>query len=133
MNLGGSFFFSSRSRHTSLTCDWSSDVCSSVLLTVVNDGPMVIGLLLAVVLGPSITTVVLAISLLGWAPYARLIRGEVLKLRTADFVLQARIMGCSSLRIMVTHIFPNIVNTLLILATLSVGLIILIESALSYL
>src|SRR6202165_4589344 len=64
---------------------------------------ILIALLLAVTLGPSLTTVVLAISLLGWAPYARLIRGEVLKLRNADFVLQARIMGCSPVRIMVTH------------------------------
>src|SRR6266498_383785 len=94
---------------------------------------ILIALLLAVTLGPSFTTVVLAISLLGWAPYARLIRGDVLKLRNADFVLQARIIGCSPLRIMLTHIFPNIVNPLLILSTLSVGLIILVESALSYL
>ncbi len=94
---------------------------------------ILIALLLAVILGPSFTTVVLAISLLGWAPYARLIRGEVLKLRNADFVLQARIIGCSPLRIMVTHIFPNIINPLLILSTLSIGLIILLESALSYL
>src|SRR5438067_12541492 len=94
---------------------------------------IVIALLLAVTMGPSFTTVVLAISLLGWAPYARLIRGEVLKLRNADFVLQARIIGCSPLRIMATHIFPNVVNPLLILSTLSVGLIILVESALSYL
>jgi peptide/nickel transport system permease protein len=94
---------------------------------------IVIALLLAVILGPSLTTVVLAISLLGWAPYARLIRGEVLKLRQADFVLQARIIGCSPLRIMVTHIFPNIVNPLLILATLFFGGVILVESALSYL
>jgi peptide/nickel transport system permease protein len=94
---------------------------------------ILIALLLAVILGPSLTTVVLAISLLGWAPYARLIRGDVLKLRNADFVLQARIMGCSPSRIMRTHIFPNIINPLLILATLSVGLIILVESALSYL
>jgi peptide/nickel transport system permease protein len=94
---------------------------------------IVIALLLAVTMGPSFTTVVLAISLLGWAPYARLIRGEVLKLRNADFVSQARIIGCSPLRIMVTHIFPNVVNPLLILATLSVGLVILVESALSYL
>src|SRR5712692_3182966 len=94
---------------------------------------ILIGFLLAVILGPSVTTVVLAISLLGWAPYARLIRGEVLKLRNADFVLQARIIGSSPMRIMLTHILPNIVNPLLILATLSVGLIILVESALSYL
>jgi peptide/nickel transport system permease protein len=94
---------------------------------------ILIALLLAVTLGPSLTTVVLAISLLGWAPYARLIRGEVLKLREADFVLQARIMGCSPRRIMLTHIFPNIVNPLLILATLFLGGVILLESALSYL
>jgi len=94
---------------------------------------ILIALLLAVILGPSFTTVVLAISLLGWAPYARLIRGEVLKLRNADFVNYARIIGCSPRRIMLTHILPNVVNPLLILATLSVGLIILIESALSYL
>ena len=94
---------------------------------------IVIALLLAVILGPSLTTVVLAVSLLGWAPYARLIRGEVLKLREADFVLQARIIGCSPQRIMLTHIFPNIVNPLLILATLFLGVVILVESALSYL
>jgi peptide/nickel transport system permease protein len=94
---------------------------------------ILIALLLAVLLGPSFTTVVLAISLIGWAPYSRLIRGEVLKLRNADFVLQARIIGCSPLRIMITHIFPNIINPLLILASLSVGLIILLESTLSYL
>src|SRR6202171_2391303 len=63
---------------------------------------ILIGFLLAVILGPSLTTVVLAISLLSWAPYARLIRGEVLKLRNVDFVLQARIMGWSPQRIMLT-------------------------------
>lgn len=94
---------------------------------------ILIALLLAVTMGPGFGTVVLAISLLGWAPYARLIRGEVLKLRNADFVLQARIIGCSPLRIMLTHIFPNVVNTLLVLSTLFVGLVILTESALSYL
>jgi peptide/nickel transport system permease protein len=94
---------------------------------------ILIALLLAVTMGPGFTTVVLAISLLGWAPYARLIRGEVLKLRNADFVLQARIIGCSPARIMLTHIFPNVINTLLVLSTLFVGLVILTESALSYL
>lgn len=94
---------------------------------------ILVAMLLAVSLGPSFTTLVLSISLLGWAPYARLIRGEALRLRKADFVAQAIIMGSSPLRIMVTHIFPNIVNPLLILMTLSVGIIILVEAALSYL
>src|SRR5438132_12205171 len=67
---------------------------------------ILIGFLLAVILGPSVTTVVLAISLLGWAPYARLIRGVVLKLRNADFVLQARIIRCSPTLTMLTTFMP---------------------------
>lgn len=94
---------------------------------------ILIALLLAVVLGPSFKTVVLAISILGWAPYARLIRGEVLKIREEAFVAQARIIGSSSLRIMTRHIFPNVVNPLIVIATMNVGLVILMESALSYL
>jgi peptide/nickel transport system permease protein len=94
---------------------------------------ILIAMLLAVSLGPSFTTVVLAISILGWAPYARLIRGEALRLREADFVSQARINGCSPFRIMLKHIFPNIVNPLIVIATMSVGMVILMEAALSYL
>lgn len=94
---------------------------------------ILIALLMAVILGPSFWTVVIAISLLGWAPYARLIRGETLRLRQADFVTQARIIGTSPLRIMGVHIFPNVVNPLIVLATMQVGLVILTEAALSYL
>jgi peptide/nickel transport system permease protein len=94
---------------------------------------ILIALLLAVALGPSFKTVVLAMSILGWAPYARLIRGETLKLREADFVAQARIIGCSPMRIMIVHVFPNVINPLIVIATMSVGLVILFEAALSYL
>lgn len=94
---------------------------------------MLVAMLLVVGLGPSFGTVVLAISMLGWAPYARLIRGETLKLREADFVAQARIIGSSPFRIMFKHIFPNIVNPLIIIMTLQVGLLILVEAALSFL
>jgi peptide/nickel transport system permease protein len=95
--------------------------------------PILVALLLAATIGPGYWTVVLAISLLGWAPYARLIRGEALKLREADFVAQARIIGASPMRIMVRHIFPNIINPLIIMVTLSVGMVILTEAILSYL
>jgi peptide/nickel transport system permease protein len=94
---------------------------------------LLIALLLAVALGPSFTTVILALSVLGWAPYARMIRGEVVKLREEQFVVQARIIGSSPARIIMTHIFPNIVNTLIVLMTMSVGLVILIEASLSFL
>jgi peptide/nickel transport system permease protein len=94
---------------------------------------ILIALLLAVVLGPGYWTVILALSILGWAPYARLIRGEALRLRQADFVSQARIIGSSSMRIMTRHIFPNVINPLIVMSTLQVGLVILTEAALSYL
>ena len=94
---------------------------------------ILIALLLAVALGPSFRTVVLALSILSWAPYARLIRGETLRLREADFVAQARIIGCSSMRIMTVHLFPNVINPLIVIATMSVGLVILMEAALSFL
>jgi len=94
---------------------------------------LLIALLLGVVLGPSFGTVVLALSALGWAPYARMMRGEVLKLRGEDFVAQARIIGSSQARILIKHIFPNVINTLVVLMTMSVGLVILIEASLSFL
>ena len=56
-----------------------------------------------------------------------------MKLREADFIAQARIIGSSSLRIMIRHIFPNVVNPLIVIATMSVGLVILMEATLSYL
>ena len=94
---------------------------------------LLIALLLAVALGPSFSTVVLALSALSWAPYARMMRGEVLRIRGEDFVAQARIIGCSPARIIIKHIFPNVVNTLVVLMTMSVGLVILIEASLSFL
>jgi peptide/nickel transport system permease protein len=94
---------------------------------------ILIALLLAVAIGPSYWTVVLALSILGWAAYTRMVRGEALKLRESDFVAQARVSGASAWRVMLKHIFPNVVNSLIIMMTLSVGMIILMESTLSYL
>jgi peptide/nickel transport system permease protein len=94
---------------------------------------ILIAILLAASIGPGYWTVVLALSILGWAPYARLIRGEALRLRETDFVAQALVIGASPMRIMLRHIFPNIINPLIIMMTLSVGMVILTEAALSYL
>lgn len=94
---------------------------------------LVLAMLLSVSIGPGFFTVVLALSILGWAPYARLIRGETLRLRNSDFVAQARINGASSWRIMLIHIFPNVINPLIIVMTMAVGFMILAEAALSYL
>jgi peptide/nickel transport system permease protein len=94
---------------------------------------ILLALLLAVSIGPGYWTVIFALSILGWAGYTRMVRGEAMRIRQSDFVAQARVTGTSPLRIMLRHIFPNIVNSLIIMMTLSVGMIILSESTLSYL
>jgi peptide/nickel transport system permease protein len=90
-------------------------------------------ILFVVVLGGSLVTTVFAVALVLWARYARVIRGEVLSLRERDFVAQARIAGCSSARIMMIHLFPNILNTLVVLLSLQVGWVIIVEASLSFL
>jgi peptide/nickel transport system permease protein len=95
--------------------------------------PILVAMLLIVSMSPSFFTVVLALSILGWAGYARLIRGETLRLREADFVMQAKVNGSSSFKIMLRHIFPNIINPLIIVMTLQIGLLIITEASLSFL
>ena len=90
-------------------------------------------LLLAVTMGQGLVTLVIAISLQLWASFARVIRGEVLMLRQRDFVALAKVRGCSSLRIMLTHILPNVLNTFMVLVTLNIGVVIIAEASLSFL
>ncbi len=90
-------------------------------------------LVLATVLGPSFQTVIIVIVTIFWARYARLVRGETLAIKSQDFVSRSRVAGASNTRIIVRHIFPNVVNTIIVLATLEVGQVILLESTLSFL
>jgi len=71
--------------------------------------------------------------LLLWPRYARLIRGETLSIKEREFIDLARVAGCSRARLMWRHIFPNVVPTLLVMATLEVGHVILLEASLSFL
>ncbi len=90
-------------------------------------------LLLAVTMGPGISTVVFAVGLVLWARFARIIRGEVLALRESDFIAQAQIDGCSPARIMLRHILPNVLNTFMVLISLNTGFVIILEATLSFL
>jgi peptide/nickel transport system permease protein len=90
-------------------------------------------LLLAVTMGQGLDTLVIAISLLLWAGFARVVRGEVLALKQRDFIALAKVHGCSEVRIMATHILPNVMNTFMVLVTLNVGVVIVAEASLSFL
>ena len=90
-------------------------------------------IMLVVILGPGIINLVISVGVVLWARFARVIRGEVLILMERDFVARARVSGCSSFRIIVVHLFPNIINTMVVLLTLQIGFVIIIESSLSFL
>jgi peptide/nickel transport system permease protein len=94
---------------------------------------ILLALILAVTVGPSFTNVVIAIAVILWARYARVIRGQVLTLMTLDFIAQARIAGGGAWRIITRHLVPNTLNTLVVLITLQVGYVIIVEASLSFL
>ena len=94
---------------------------------------ILLALVLAAALGPSFATVLIVISVLLWARYARLVRGETLAIKERDFIARARVAGASHMRIMLLYILPNLANSLVVLATLQVGYVILLESTLSFL
>ena len=96
--------------------------------------PLVLAaLLLVAVIGPGVHTVVIAASLILWARFARLIRSEVLSIRERDFVKLARIAGAPARRIMLVHILPNVLNSVVVLLTLQLGFVIIVEATLSFL
>lgn len=94
---------------------------------------LLIGVALAGIIGPGLLNLVVVLAVLGWASYARVIRSEVLRIRTQDFIVLARITGCSTARILWKHVFPNVVNTVIVLATLQLGISIILAASLSFL
>lgn len=95
------------------------------------------GILLAIalvaVLGPSLNNVILALATIGWVGYARLVRGQVLKVREMEYVTAAKALGARSPRVIVLHVLPNVVNPVIVMATLGLAGAILAEAALSFL
>lgn len=94
---------------------------------------ILLALVLVAAWKPGLWTVIIVIAVLLWARYARVVRGEALALKHQDFISRAKVAGASDLRIMARHIFPNLVNTAVVLATLEVGHVIILESTLSFL
>jgi peptide/nickel transport system permease protein len=94
---------------------------------------LALALILSATLDPGLTTVVIVIVFTYWTWYARIIRSEILSLKERDYVAFAKVAGCGPLTIFGRHLLPNIFNTLLVLATLQVGQVIIFEASLSFL
>jgi len=94
---------------------------------------LVFAIFLATMVGPSMWNIVIILGLVYWTRYARVIRGEVLSLREREFVKLAEIAGASSRRVILRHILPNVLNSAMVLASLTIGVVIIAEASLSFL
>jgi peptide/nickel transport system permease protein len=113
---------------------WIDRIVSGYVFNVFLSFP---GLLLAIAmvafLGAGLNKLILALCIIGWVGYARLIRGQVLKVREYDFVQAARALGASDTRILITHILPNAIQPLIVQASLGMAGAVLSEASLSFL
>jgi peptide/nickel transport system permease protein len=91
------------------------------------------GILMAVIMGPGVFNIVIIMSLVFWTRYARITRGETLSLKTRDFVHLATIAGCGRWRIMRKHILPNVMSSVITLASLQIGIVVVVEASLTFL
>ena len=94
---------------------------------------ILVAMVIVVLLGAGIQNIILAVVITVWARFARMIRGDVLSVKELDFVTLARIAGVSSPVIILRHIFPSTVNTLMVVTSLQIGQVILLEASLSFL
>jgi peptide/nickel transport system permease protein len=94
---------------------------------------LVFAIFLATMVGPSMWNIIIILGLVYWTRYARVIRGEVLSLREREFVKLSEIAGASSFRVIRKHILPNVLNTAMVLASLTIGVVIIAEASLSFL
>jgi peptide/nickel transport system permease protein len=112
---------------------WVDTILSRLIDTLMAFPIIALLIVLAAVLGPSLTTTVVVIGVTTWARYARVVRGDVLSLKEREFIVAARASGVKHSRIIWRHIVPNVLGPVVVLASLGVGSIIILESALSFL
>ena len=109
------------------------DLISRVIDVLMAFPGILLAIALVAVLGPSLTNVVLALSVIGWVGYARLVRGQALRAREFDFVQAARALGAGSGRIILRHVLPTALPAVVVQATLGMAGAIIAEAALSFL
>lgn len=110
--------------------DWTISAAVDVMLTF----PFVLLALATIaVLGPSVRNVVIVLGITGWPIYTRVVRAEVIRLRALEFTVAARATGLTNVRIMLRHILPNLLNAVIVIASLDVARFIIVEAFLSYL
>ncbi|HZV50272.1 MAG TPA: ABC transporter permease [Candidatus Dormibacteraeota bacterium] len=109
------------------------DVLMRVVDVVLSVPPVFLYILMSILFRPNAITLAVIIASIGWAGLARLVRSEVLSLRTRDFIVATRSLGASDARLILHHVLPNALPVMIVAASLSLGQVVLIEAALDFL
>ena len=112
---------------------WTDTIIMRVVDVSLALPSVLLALALAAAWGSSFEAVIFVVAFVLWSTFARQVRGEVLSLRERDFVARARVAGASTARILLRHILPNVANTIVVMATLQIGVVIMLEASLSFL
>ena len=112
---------------------WVDTVIMRAVDVVLTLPVILLALIFVVIAGPSLWVVTAILTLVLWSRFARLVRGEALAWKQREFVQYARGAGSTPLRIMLVHVLPNLLNSVIVLATLQVGFAIVVEASLSFL
>jgi peptide/nickel transport system permease protein len=109
------------------------DLCMRLTDTMLAMPFILLALAVIAVLGPSLLNIIMVLGVTSWVSYARVVRAEVLSLRTREFIAAAQALGGGGLRIVLRHLLPNVLTPVIVIATLEVARMIILESALSFL
>lgn len=112
---------------------WFDEVVGRVMDVLLAFPGILLAIAMVAVLGPSLTNVVLALAVIGWVGYARLVRGQVLKIRELEYVQAARAVGAGTPWILVRHVIPATLSAVIVQATLGMAGAIIAEASLSFL
>jgi peptide/nickel transport system permease protein len=112
---------------------WTERILMRIVDLALSFPVIMLALLFAALFGPSLVNIIIVLAMVLWSPYARMARGETLRVKKLDYVDLARTAGASNLAIIARHILPNIAGALIVLATLQVGTVIVLEASLSFL
>jgi len=112
---------------------WVDEVLSLLIDTLMAFPLIALLIVLAAVIGPSLPTTIIVIGATVWARYARVVRAEVMSLRQRDYITAAKALGGNDNRVIWKHVIPNVLGSVIVLASLQIGSIIILESALSFL
>jgi len=112
---------------------WVDEVLMRFTDIVIAFPSLVLAIVIVTILGQTLTNVIVAIALVAWPNYARVIRAEVMKVKNLDYVESARALGSRGLRVFTKHMLPNTIAPLIVVASLDMGSVVLTASALSFL